>query len=51
MRRHPHQVFIRFLNAVEHEVPVGMTVHAINQGLDYGEAVTTQVAAFNATAA
>jgi hypothetical protein len=29
MRRHRHQEFIRFLNAVEREVPVGTTVHAI----------------------
>jgi transposase len=29
MQRHRHQEFIRFLNAVEHEVPAGKTVHAI----------------------
>jgi transposase len=29
MQRHRHQEFIRFLNAVEREVPVGKTVHAI----------------------
>jgi hypothetical protein len=29
MQRHRHQEFIRFLNAVDHEVPVGKTVHAI----------------------
>jgi hypothetical protein len=29
MRRHRHQEFIRFLNAVEREVPAGKTVHAI----------------------
>ena len=32
MQRHWHQEFIRFLNAVEREVPAGKTVHAI---LDY----------------
>ena len=29
MARHRHQEFIRFLNAVEREVPAGKTVHAI----------------------
>ena len=29
MQRRRHQEFIEFLNAAEHEVPVGMTVHAI----------------------
>ena len=29
MQRHRHQEFIRFLNAVEREVPIGRTVHAI----------------------
>src|SRR3989449_3018728 len=29
MQRHRHQKFIRFLNAVEREVPAGKTVHAI----------------------
>lgn len=29
MQRHRHQEFIRFLNAVEREVPDGKTVHAI----------------------
>jgi transposase len=29
MRRHRHQEFIRFLNAVEREVPAGKTVHAV----------------------
>ncbi len=29
MQRHRHQEFIRFLNAVEREVPVGKLVHAI----------------------
>ena len=29
MQRHRHQEFIRFLNAVEREVPAGKTVHAI----------------------
>jgi len=29
MRRDRHQEFIRFLNPVEREVPVGRTVHAI----------------------
>jgi transposase len=29
MQRHRHQEFIRFLNTVEREVPVGKTVHAI----------------------
>jgi len=29
MQRHRHQEFIRFLNAVEREVPVSKTVHAI----------------------
>ena len=29
MQRHRHQEFIRFLNAVEREVPTGKTVHAI----------------------
>lgn len=29
MQRHRHQEFIRFLNAVEAEVPVGKVVHAI----------------------
>ena len=29
MQRHRHQELIRFLNAVEREVPVGKTVHAI----------------------
>ena len=30
MQRHRHQEFIRFLNAVEREVPAGMTIHAIH---------------------
>ena len=29
MHRHRHQEFIRFLNAVEREVPAGKTIHAI----------------------
>jgi hypothetical protein len=29
MQRHPHQEFIRFLNAIGREVPAGKTVHAI----------------------
>jgi hypothetical protein len=29
MQRHRHQKFISFLKAVEREVPVGKTVHAI----------------------
>jgi transposase len=29
MQRHRHQEFIRFLNAVEREVPAGKTVHAV----------------------
>ena len=29
MQRHRHQEFIRFLNAIEREVPAGKTVHAI----------------------
>ena len=29
MERHRHQEFIRFLNAVECEVPIGRSVHAI----------------------
>jgi len=29
MQKHTHQEFIRFLNAVEREVPAGKTVHAI----------------------
>jgi len=29
MQRHRHQEFIRFLNAVEREVPAGKLVHAI----------------------
>ncbi len=29
MQRHRHQEFIRFLNAIEHEVPAGKTIHAI----------------------
>jgi transposase len=29
MQRHRHQEFVRFLNAVEREVPAGKTVHAI----------------------
>jgi hypothetical protein len=29
MQRHRHQEFIRFLNAVEREVPAGKAVHAI----------------------
>ena len=29
MQRHRHQEFIRFLNAIEAEVPAGKTVHAI----------------------
>jgi hypothetical protein len=29
MRRHRHQEFIRFLNAVEHEVPAGKAVHVV----------------------
>jgi transposase len=29
MQRHRHQEFIRFLNAVEAQVPVGKTIHAI----------------------
>ena len=29
MQRHRHQEFIRFLNAVEREIPAGTTIHAI----------------------
>jgi transposase len=29
MQRHRHQEFIRFLNAIEREVPAGKTVHAV----------------------
>jgi transposase len=29
IQRHPHQEFIRFLNAIEREVPAGKIVHAI----------------------
>jgi hypothetical protein len=29
MRRHRHQQFIRFLNAIEAEVPPGKVAHAI----------------------
>jgi len=29
MQRHTHQEFIRFLNAIEREVPAGKPVHAI----------------------
>ena len=29
MQRHRHQVFIRFLNAIEAEIPVGKGVHVI----------------------
>jgi transposase len=29
MRRHRHEEFIRFLNAVEREVPVGKVIHAV----------------------
>jgi DDE superfamily endonuclease len=29
MQRHRHQEFIRFLNALEREVPAGKTIHAI----------------------
>ena len=29
MQRHTHQEFIRFLNAIEREVPAGKLVHAI----------------------
>ena len=29
MQRHRHQEFLRFLNAVEREVPAGKTIHAI----------------------
>ena len=29
MQRHRHQEFIRFLNAIERQVPAGKTVHAI----------------------
>jgi transposase len=29
MQRHRHQDFIRFLKAVEHEVPAGKTIHAV----------------------
>jgi len=29
MQRHRHQEFIRFLNAIEREVPAGKTIHAI----------------------
>jgi hypothetical protein len=29
MQRYRHQKFIRFLNAVEHQVPAGKTVNAI----------------------
>jgi hypothetical protein len=29
MQRHRHQEFIRFLNAVQREVPIGRSVHAI----------------------
>ena len=29
MQRHRHSEFIRFLNAVEHEVPAGKLIHAV----------------------
>jgi hypothetical protein len=29
MRRHRHQEFIRFLNAVERSVPAGKVIHTI----------------------
>jgi DDE superfamily endonuclease len=29
MQRHRHQEFIRFFNAVEHEVPAAKTVHVV----------------------
>ena len=29
MQRHRHQEFIRFLNAIEHEVPAGKLIHAV----------------------
>jgi transposase len=29
MQRHRHQEFIRFLNAIEEQVPAGKTIHAI----------------------
>ena len=29
MQRHRHQEFIRFLNVIEKQVPVGKTIHAI----------------------
>jgi hypothetical protein len=29
MQRHRHQEFIRFLNAVEHEVPAAKAVHVV----------------------
>ena len=40
MQRHRHQEFIRFLNAVEAEVPAGKLIHAIvdNSGSRHGSA-------------
>jgi hypothetical protein len=29
MQRHRHQEFIRFLNAVEHEVPAAKAIHVV----------------------
>jgi hypothetical protein len=29
MQRHRHQEFIRFLNAIEHQVPAGKVIHVI----------------------
>ena len=29
MQRHRHSEFIRFLNAVEHQVPAGKLIHAV----------------------
>jgi hypothetical protein len=37
MQRHRHQEFIRFLNAVEREVPAGKTIHAIIEILPCGD--------------
>ena len=35
MQRHRHQEFIRFLNVVEKQVPVGKTIHAVDNGVFY----------------
>jgi hypothetical protein len=35
MQRHRHSEFIRFLNAVEREVPAGKVIHAVLDNYSY----------------